>query len=837
MPPEDPDDFDRAIALHEAGRLLDAIPLYRAVLAREGEDAALLELLGGALLAADQLAEAEPLLSRSASLDPSSESVWIAWSLVLERLDRAADAVACLRRALEVHPTRATIEGRLGGLLARLGRSGEARPHLDRAIASDPRDADALGFRAMGHLGDGRLKDAEADLDRAIELDASSPILLSLLARLRSLQGRPRDALAAARRQMEADPASTESRSNLLTSLAATGEPAHAEEVLSMLDGAFDRDLPRSRALLLRARAQMTLGRVEEAIDSATASTSVDPRSAEAWVALASIARRVGLVAKAVESARAALAIRPGDASVLVELGRCLVQSGDAEGGVAVLEEAARVLPESAAVHQELSIAQSRRGLTWASLRSAEAALALDPALLAVESTRVRLLAELGRHEESTAAGRLIVDHPGADDVAVSGHLFNLNYGGSVEEREVVAEHRRLAGRWRIGDRAPDLCRDRDEERPLRIGFLSGDLRAHSVTWFLAPLISHLDRRRASIILASNGDAPDSWTTRLRENSEGWIEVAGRPDSVALAALRDAEFDVLIDLSGHTGGNRLPLLARRVAPIQATWLGYPNTTGVASIDYRLVDEVTDPVGSEGWASEALLRIRPPFLCYGPPIDDPTPTVPDDRPVVFGSFNNPAKLSDATIALWSRVLMACEGASLLLKSLQFEEEEFRRSCAARFARHGVAAERVVFQGWSRSTISHLHEYREVDVALDPFPYHGTTTTCEALWSGVPVVTRTGGVHRARVGTTLLQAVGLPELIAADDEAFVQIASRLAWDRPRRAILRTTLRDRMRASPLCDARGFAARFEEAIRHAWRRWCRGLPAVSSVVGGPTP
>jgi protein O-GlcNAc transferase len=263
---------------------------------------------------------------------------------------------------------------------------------------------------------------------------------------------------------------------------------------------------------------------------------------------------------------------------------------------------------------------------------------------------------------------------------------------------------------------------------------------------------------------------------------------------------------------------------RSPAPVAITWLGYPNTTGVREIGWRLVDPLTDPEGLDRHATEALLRIGAPFICFdrdSVAIDLPRRS---RGPLTFASFNNTAKLSDQCLSLWSRVLAGVPESRLLLKSRAFEDQGFRRFTIDRLTRFGVEASRLDLRGFSKHVTDHHLAYAEVDIALDTYPYHGTTTTCEALWNGVPVVSRIGEVHRARVGNTILHAVGLPELACGDDDSFVAAAVDLAADVDRRQTLHLGLRAQMSRSPLCDATSFARRFEAAIRHAWRSWCRG-------------
>jgi predicted O-linked N-acetylglucosamine transferase (SPINDLY family) len=352
-----------------------------------------------------------------------------------------------------------------------------------------------------------------------------------------------------------------------------------------------------------------------------------------------------------------------------------------------------------------------------------------------------------------------------------------------------------------------------------RIGFVSPDLRTHPVAFFLEPLLEGLDRLRMEVFVYHQSVQEDATTARLRAaagperwRAKSWVNAAG-----LVAAIRADRIDVLVDLAGHTADQQLLALAARPAPVQVTWLGYPNTTGLAAMDYRIVDSITDPAGAEALATERLVRIDPCFLCYRP-VRGVEGERRENGPLTFGSFNNPAKLSGATVALWSRVLNEAPGSRLVLKGKALEAEGARRHVLGAFSRHGVAPERIELRGHTASLEEHLAGYGGIDVALDPIPYNGTTTTCEALWMGVPVVALRGDRHAARVGASILSAAGVPELIAESEEAYVGLARELAGDTGRRGEYRGTLRRRVEASALCDERAFAARFAGALREVW-------------------
>ena len=425
---------------------------------------------------------------------------------------------------------------------------------------------------------------------------------------------------------------------------------------------------------------------------------------------------------------------------------------------------------------------------------------------------------------------------------ADSNRLFSLHYGSDHSAQALLAEHRRWDERHGGDGSMPRLSYDnaRDPERRLRIGYVSADFRRHSVSYFLTSVLGAHDRSAVEVFCYSNSAINDDVTARLRASAGHWRSVVGVSDDDAAAMIQHDGVDILVDLSGHTAKNRLTLFARKPAPVQVNWMGYPNTTGLAAMDYRLVDPITDPQGvSDGWASEALVRLEGGFLCYEPPGDAPPVTAPPSLAsgaITFGSFNNPTKLSDQTVETWASVLGRVAGSRLLLKGKPFGDEGARSLLQARFAAHGIDPERLILKSLIGSVGSHLETYGQVDIALDPFPYNGTTTTCEALWMGVPVVSLIGERHAGRVGASLLARAGSEELIAGHQGRYVEIAAGLAADPARLADLRKTLRARLPASSLCDAAGFTASLEAALRQMWRRWCAGQSAVPINVPAPS-
>jgi predicted O-linked N-acetylglucosamine transferase (SPINDLY family) len=318
-------------------------------------------------------------------------------------------------------------------------------------------------------------------------------------------------------------------------------------------------------------------------------------------------------------------------------------------------------------------------------------------------------------------------------------------------------------------------------------------------------------------------------TRQVQSRAEVWRDMARANDQQLIGQIRADGIDILIELSGQTQGNRLAALRLRGAPVQVSYIGYPNTTGVPAIDYRIVDSLTDPAGAERLATESLIRLDPCFLCYTPREDAPRPGPPAclrNGYVTFGSFNSVKKLTPGTITLWCRLLAAVPHSRLLIKSGGLSSERAQAHIRSLTSGAGIDDRRVELLDKIESKSEHLAAYDRLDVALDTFPYNGTTTTCEALWQGVPVVSLVGNVHAARVGLSLLSAVGHPEWAVSTPEEFIRTAAALAADAPQLKRLRGELRTQMATSPLGDAPAMGRRISDALRSAWRDWCRQTP-----------
>ena len=516
-----------------------------------------------------------------------------------------------------------------------------------------------------------------------------------------------------------------------------------------------------------------------------------DPRQPEAWHRLGLLAERAGQLPAAIDCLRQAIALQPGNATLYNSLGTLYEDHIQHDQAIEAFQNAIRLDPRYAVPHSNLGEVYKAVGDVSRAIASYRAALAIDPCFFTCRSNL----------------------------------LMVLNYDPHTSPREIFQEHchwgalkRMFAPPARTGH-----GNSRDPDRPLRIGYLSPDFRKHAVARFFEPILRHHDRREFSIHLYAEIPKIDTVSERFRALAQGWHRTGLVPtDQVVDLIVRDG-IDILVDLAGHTAHNRLDVFLHRPAPVQVTYLGYSNTTGLDSIDYRISDAVLDPVEEALPMTEQVLRLPGSFACFEPPAEaPPVSSLPMQSRgyLTFGSHHPLIKLNDEVLKLWLRVLRAIPTARLLFFRNQFQEP-VARQFRERLAALGYPLERIDIQCPTSDEASYLRLFDETDVILDTFPFNSHTMTCESLWMGVPIVTLRGDRPTARLSTSVLRQLELPELCASTPDEFVTACQRLATHPAALANLRQTLRDRMRTR-LCDGAAFTRNLEGLYRAMWRRWC---------------
>jgi predicted O-linked N-acetylglucosamine transferase (SPINDLY family) len=558
--------------------------------------------------------------------------------------------------------------------------------------------------------------------------------------------------------------------------------------LIRLLEGVLRRPRPvsgRIESILGRADALESAGKLGEAESAYREALALDPGNAVGWNNLGWVLQCQDRPEAALEAYHAALSLEPELLVARNNAGTIHRLRGELDAARAEYEIAYRAAPRDATTRINLGTLLLKQGEAELALAHFREAVALAPQM--EEAMRALLLA--------------------------------LNFLPGVDPAEAFAYYRVWGERTAARVRRRHPHGGREPERRLRIGYVSPDFRAHAMSNFIEPLLAHHDPSAVEVFCYDNSQAHDAVTARLRSYGTAWREIRGVDDDAVADLVERDRIDILVDLAGHTVGERLDMIARHPAPVQVSFLGYLNTTGLGALDYRVTDSWADPPGiADRYHVERLWRLPGSSLCFRPPDKAPEltslPAMQAGR-VTFGSFNNFTKLNHSVTDAWIALLEACAGSRLLLTGAP--EGEARARFAARFAARGIDASRIEFIG--RLPLPAFRElHSRVDIALDPFPYAGGATTCESMWMGVPVVTLAGAFGFARTGVSLLQAIGLESLVAEDVDEYVAVAARLATDLPGLQQLRQSLRERVRQSELCDGEHFCKRLEAAYRGMW-------------------
>ena len=666
----------------------------------------------------------------------------------------------------------------------------------------------------------GRLGEAEAIYRGILALDANHFGALFLLGTLSVQTGKPDVAIDLLRRAIELNPNYAEAHYNLGSVLQARGQNDEAIVAFRraiVIKPAF----PDTHNNLGIAFNEM--GRLDEAIACYREAIRLRPEYVEAHYNLGIPLQKKGEVDAAIASYRFALKLKPDHALAHSNLGNALAEQGRFNEAIASYRQAIGFKPDYAPAHYNLGNALQNQGQWDEAISAYQQAITCQPDYPEAFNNLGNALKATGQLDEALAAFRqamslkpdfveahdnllmTILYHPDFDQRMIRTELDYWNEQHATPARKLISPH----------------TNRRDAERRLRIGYVSGDFGLHVVGRNLLPLFRKHDHKKFEIFCYSNIPRPDGLTRQFRQLADAWRDITKFADSQAADLIRRDEIDILVDLSLHTAGNRLGVFARKAAPVQVTSAGYPGSTGSETIDYRLTDPHLDPVATDDSIySEKSVRLQNSFWCYEALVDEIEINAPPAESrgfATFGCLNNFCKINVQVLQLWARVLRAVSDSHLLLMA---PEGNSRKRISERLAAEGIEADRIEFAP-KQSRVEYLRSYNRIDIGLDTFPYNGHTTSLDALWMGVPVITLVGRTVVGRAGFSQLTNLNLRECIASTPEEYVRIAAAMAGDISQLAGLRRALRGRMQASPLMDAAGFARNIEAAYRSMWRNW----------------
>jgi protein O-GlcNAc transferase len=675
---------------------------------------------------------------------------------------------------------------------------------------------------AWGHYRSGRWHEAEQLCRQVIENDPNDADGWRLLGLVLDQQGKPDEAEACYRQAVQIQPDFAEAHFSLGSVLLRQNQPRAAEAELRCALALRPDHAAANFRLAMALQAQ---GRLEESVAEYQRSIGLRPNLVEAHINLGNVLREQGKTEEAAASYLQALRVQPASALALSNWGLLLLESGRLQEAENTLRQALHYQPRSAHAHYNLGTVLWRQGRPDEAVLSFQRALREQPDYIDAHLDLGNVYKDLGCLDDAVAAYRTGL-HLKPDAAHVHSNLVQtLLYHPAYDAGAILQE----CHRWNDQHAQPlahlirDHNNDTQEERRLRVGYVSADFCEHVISFFTVPLLSNHDHQQFKIFCYSGVVHPDQLTRRIRGYADCWRNSVGLGDQEMAELIRADQIDILVDLKLHTNDNRLCVFARKPAPVQVTWLGYPGTTGVEAMDYRLTDPYLDPPGQfDADYSEESIRLPETFWCYHPLSEGPpVSSLPAarNRFITFGCLNNFTKVNDGCLSLWAQVVRAVPGSRLLLRA---PLSRVRQHALSRLESEGIAPSRVEFTA-TRSRLEYLTLYNRIDIGLDPSPYGGHTTGLDAFWMGVPTISLVGKTVVGRAGLSQLRNLGLGELAAETPEQYMTLAAQLANDLPRLTELRSTLRERMRQSPLMNAGRFARNVEQAYREMWRRWCR--------------
>jgi predicted O-linked N-acetylglucosamine transferase (SPINDLY family) len=780
-----PETLQRAVEHHRAGRWIEASQLYRQILAINPDEPDALRLLGQLTFASGSADKAAELIRRAISLRPGVVDFHIDLARICFSRNQFPDAVSSYRRALELDPfSSPDTHFELARALAAIGENASAIEHVEITLKSNP-TPDAMALLGGLLLTSNRVQQAVDRLQKAVELAPDRADLLSTYAL--ALQHRGDFDLAESNylKALKLKPDFAEVRNNFGYLLILRRQLPRAIEEL--------KEAVRLKPVYPQAHHNLALAytglsQIDNALASYKSALEQEPRMPDTWEALGRVLLDLRKYSSAVTAFSRSLALRP-TAQICIFLGIAYAGLEDLDNAIAATRKAVAIDPKSADAHSALG-----GELKWA-----------------------------GQLEAAIAEFRIALQHNPRHHAAHSNIVYTMLSQDGPTPDEILAAHVEWA-RQQTGHITP-MRRPRNQrlpDRKLRVGYISPNFRRQAVCAFVLPIIEHHDRSQIEIYCYSDLEVPDDYTRRIQAWANQWRETSQLSDEQLAKQIREDRVDILVELTGHIGKGRLGALVYRPAPVQVSYIGYQGTTGVAAVDYVLTDDWADPAGAEKNYIEKPFRLPQSFFVYDPPKDAPLVgplPVKANGYITFGCLNAVNKATPRAIALWSAVMSQVRGSKMMLLTTRCEETNTR--LLAGFAAGGISADRIELVQ-RVGPDGYYRRYNSIDIALDPVPFNGHTTTCDAAWMGCPTVTLSGQIYAHRFGGSVMRNLDLADLVTESPEACITAAVALAKDLERLANLRSSLRFVMQKSLITNGPGFTRNLEQAYRQMWRSWC---------------
>jgi predicted O-linked N-acetylglucosamine transferase (SPINDLY family) len=736
------------------------------------------------------------------------------------------------KRILKKQPNNAEVLYFLGVIYSQLGNYDLAIQNIKKSLQFFPNNPDAYHIIGMSYQSQGMLSEAIEYYQKTIQQRPDYAEAYNNLGNVLKERRRIEEAIENYRKAVQLKPDLAVAYYNLGV---IHQEKQEYDEAISYFRKALEFDasnlnIQRMLAVVLQKKAERDNApeSYQEAERRLREIIITNPHDYSSYNDLGNVLKDMGKITEAMACYRKAFELNPNFVDAYFNAGDALFELGQVDEAINNYQKVIKLNPNFSDAYNNLGILLVEKNRISEALQCFETALQQDQNSVKALSNLGNILSDYGQVEEAERYYRRALSiEPGLSKVN-SNLLLCMNYNPVYEAETILSEHLNFSRNFAepLYPVSVLFLNPKNIVRRLRIGYISPDFRRHSVAYFIEPVITSHNRNHVEVFCYSDVLKPDDFTENIRGKADHWREIAKLSDERVAELIRKDGIDILVDLAGHTANNRILVFARKPAPVQVSWIGYPFSTGLSSMDYKIVDRYTDPHGwTEKYYTERLYRLPDSFLCYKPERDAPEiadPPVLKEGYLTLGSFNNLAKVSDELLLLWAEILRMVPYAHLLIKAKGLSSELTRGDLLAFFSEQGISAERIKLYPWISAQLEHLALYNKVDIALDTFPYHGTTTTCEALYMGVPVITLSGKTHASRVGASLLSNVGLPDFIASSRDDYKRIAMKLSHNVMRLSSLRKELRDMMSRSILTDAQRFTDNLENAFREMWTRWC---------------
>ncbi|MBF0195352.1 MAG: tetratricopeptide repeat protein [Magnetococcales bacterium] len=778
--------LQKAVSFHQSGKLEKAILWYKKSIKAQPDNAVALSNMGFALQA-------------------------------FGKLDEAVDSC---QKAVTIQPNYAQGHSNLGNALKEQGKFDEASLSYIKAIAIKPDFIEAHYNLGNVYQEQAKYDDAVASYKTAISFNPGFAQAHSNLGNALKAQGKLGESILSYKTAIAHQPDYAEVYSNLGNTYSEQGK---YDEAFSCFKKAIAIQPEYAEAYSNLGNTLQLQGKLDEGVLFFKKAISINPEFTQAYNNLGNLLQMQGKLVEAIGCYQKAVSLQPGYTEAYSNLGNALQQQGKLLAAVECYQKAVTLKPDYSEAYNNLGNALQELGRLDEAVTNFQKAIDFNLNYSDAYNNLGNALKEQGKLAQGIASfKKAIAINPNFAD-AHSNMLFCMNYG-NYDSQSLFDEHKIWGEKYAAN--LPTFTNkqtDKSEEK-LRIGFVSADFRQHSVSFFLEALFSSYNKQKLEFFCYSNSHKEDAVTAIFKNLVDGWQKIIGCSDKQVVEIIKEDNIDILVDLSGHTQNHRLKVFAMKPAPIQVTWLGYPNTTGLTTVDYRFTDSIADPTGiSDQLHTEKLIRLENGFLNYQPPNNCPEVAqlpMQSNGYCTYASFNNLAKITPQVVKTWAQILNATPDSKLLIKNKSFSCPHVKQSYLDLFAKESIAANRLEFLPTTKTIFDHLSIYNKVDISLDTFPYNGTTTTCESLWMGTPAIVLLGDSHGSRVGASILTQVGMDSLIAKNHDDYIAKAISLAKDATKLEPLRCEMRDRMLTSPLCDAKAFSNKLENAFFNMWSK-----------------